>query len=244
MLLVVLCFRVFGVLLFWLFCVSCFRCLTFCSDVHATFDEGTASYPYLWLSRIFLYTFVLLAIAGLLNVAIFLIEGLFQKKKEKKLSDTLKKDAFHEAKVFDRRGGQEAKSEEMTLPQLIMLLESLDGERLYEEEIVGRPISSNNVSWCCCVFRLLFKCSSCPPILLISVLTWRRMMIWKTLRSCPSLMENTRPIFPFRTERQKLHKCWNRCRSDFKLPCNKSSQSSEESCCNDEDKQRVGFEDD
>lgn len=47
--------------------------------------------------------------------------------------------------MFDRRGGEEAKSDEMTLPQLILLLESLDGERLYEEEVVGKPVLSNNV---------------------------------------------------------------------------------------------------
>lgn len=55
-------------------------------DVHATFDELTASYPYLWLSRIFLYVYCILAITAVLNVCIFLIE-----------------DAYHAAKLVDRK---------------------------------------------------------------------------------------------------------------------------------------------
>jgi hypothetical protein len=65
--------------------VSLFALMTG-DDVHATFDEATSSYPYLWLSRIFLYLYVLLSICMLLNVFIFLVE-----------------DAFHEAKVVDRK---------------------------------------------------------------------------------------------------------------------------------------------
>lgn len=50
----------------------------------------------MWISRIFLYAFVLLAIAGLLNVAIFLIEGCFYLCFVARL--TVGTDAFHEAK--------------------------------------------------------------------------------------------------------------------------------------------------
>ncbi len=45
--------------------------------------------------------------------------------------------------MFDRRGGgQEEKKDEISLAQLIMLLESIDGERLYEEE---REVGGNVV---------------------------------------------------------------------------------------------------
>ncbi len=92
-------------------------------DVHASFDEMTASYPYLWISRIFLYLYILLSICLLLNVFIFLTE-----------------DAFHEAKTVDRRGGAGPDGDEpvFTLPSLIGELEKLEGATIFE---VG-PVSA------------------------------------------------------------------------------------------------------
>jgi hypothetical protein len=86
-------------------------------DVHASFDEMTASYPYVWLSRLFMYLYVLLAVCLLLNVFIFLTE-----------------DAYHEAKVVDRRGGGQGEGEEAryTLGQLVSELERIEGATLYE----------------------------------------------------------------------------------------------------------------
>lgn len=96
--------------------VSLFALMTG-DDVHASFDEMTASYPYLWISRIFLYLYILLSICLLLNVFIFLTE-----------------DAFHEAKTVDRRGGAGPDGDEptFTLPALIGELEKLEGATLYE----------------------------------------------------------------------------------------------------------------
>lgn len=94
--------------------VSLFALMTG-DDVHATFDEMTASFPYILLSRIFLYLYVILSICLLLNVFIFLTE-----------------DAFHEAKVVDRRGGAEEHEAPFTLGELVGELEKIEGGTLYE----------------------------------------------------------------------------------------------------------------
>jgi hypothetical protein len=83
----------------------------------------TASYPYVWLSRIFLYFYVVLSICLLLNVFIFLTE-----------------DSYHEAKVVDRRGGSDEHEAPFTLGELVAELEKIEGETLYE--VGHRPRSS------------------------------------------------------------------------------------------------------
>lgn len=92
--------------------VSLFALMTG-DDVHATFDEMTAEYPFVWLSRIFLYCYCLFAITAVLNIFIFLIE-----------------DAFHAAKKVDRTSGVQGK--DYSLRELIEEVQRNDRTLLYE----------------------------------------------------------------------------------------------------------------
>lgn len=54
--------------------------------MHATFQDLNDVFPWVWISRVYLYIYTILFIAAIMNIFIFLIE-----------------DAFHSAKTWDRK---------------------------------------------------------------------------------------------------------------------------------------------
>lgn len=101
--------------------VFCFN-LFFCHSNSLTRVQMTAELPsnYLWISRIYLYLYVLLSLTAILNIFIFLTE-----------------DAFHVAKHFDRASTRVGSTHggNFTLRELITVLESVEGRALHESDM-------------------------------------------------------------------------------------------------------------
>ena len=86
-------------------------------EIHATFLDLAERYPWLWFSRLYLYTFLILFILAILNIVIFLIE-----------------DAFSAAKTWDEK--QHERDQQFSLSNLIAILE-LEGKNInFESEDV------------------------------------------------------------------------------------------------------------
>ncbi len=54
--------------------------------MHATFQDLNDVFPWVWISRVYLYVYTILFIAAIMNIFIFLIE-----------------DSFHSAKTWDSK---------------------------------------------------------------------------------------------------------------------------------------------
>jgi len=51
-------------------------------DVHATFDDLEAQYPYTLFAQLYLFTFVIFFITAILNIFIFIIEDSYHAAKD------------------------------------------------------------------------------------------------------------------------------------------------------------------
>ena len=88
-------------------------------EIHATFFDLAENYPWLWFSRLYLYTFLILFILAILNIMIFLIE-----------------DAFSAAKTWDEK--QHERDQQFSLANLIAILE-LEGKNINFESEDAHP---------------------------------------------------------------------------------------------------------
>ena len=80
-------------------------------EIHATFNELADSFPVLWFTRVYMYTFLLLFISAIMNIGIFVIE-----------------EAFSVSKSWDLEKSQE-QAQRFSLVNLISILE-LEGKQL------------------------------------------------------------------------------------------------------------------
>eukprot|EP01128_Nolandella_sp_AFSM9_P008975 TRINITY_DN5617_c0_g1_i1.p1 TRINITY_DN5617_c0_g1~~TRINITY_DN5617_c0_g1_i1.p1 ORF type:complete len:722 (+),score=150.40 TRINITY_DN5617_c0_g1_i1:190-2355(+) len=102
-------------------------------DIHATFDDLSENYPMPWVSRIFLYSFVVLFITTILNIFIFIIEN-----------------NYHVAKVLSLQNSKERGSDSiMGDPEALLMWQELKKvfsmETLFD--LIDEHHSKSQSSW-------------------------------------------------------------------------------------------------